>query len=87
MPHEFQYDVPLSHNAKDKPQVRRLVPRSQRSTLNSQPTCTAVHRDPANAGRRFIPLLLGDCALQDTVRRYKVALLANGSMKQLSNSC
>ena len=24
---------------------------------------TAVHRDPANAGRRFIPLLLGDCAL------------------------
>jgi hypothetical protein len=33
---------------------------------------TAVHRDPANAGRRFIPLLLGDCALPDTLRRYKV---------------
>ncbi|MCE9610702.1 MAG: TIR domain-containing protein [Chthoniobacter sp.] len=32
---------------------------------------TAVHRDPANAGRRFIPLLLGDCALPDTLRRYK----------------
>ena len=31
---------------------------------------TAVHRDPANAGRRFIPLLLGDCALPDTLRRY-----------------
>ena len=30
---------------------------------------TAVHRDPANAGRRFIPLLLGDCALPDTLRR------------------
>ncbi len=29
---------------------------------------TAVHRDPANAGRRFIPLLLGDCALPDTLR-------------------
>ena len=33
---------------------------------------TAVHRDPANAGRRFIPLLLGDCELPDTLRRYKV---------------
>jgi WD40 repeat protein/RNase P subunit RPR2 len=32
---------------------------------------TAVHRDPANEGRRFIPLLLGDCALPDTLRRYK----------------
>lgn len=32
---------------------------------------TAVHRDPANAGRRFIPVLLGDCALPDTLRRYK----------------
>ena len=32
---------------------------------------TAVHRDPANAYRRFIPLLLGDCALPDTLRRYK----------------
>ncbi len=29
---------------------------------------TAVHRDPANAGRRFIPLLLGGCALPDTPR-------------------
>ena len=33
---------------------------------------TAVHRDPANAGRRFIPLLLGDCALPETLRHYKV---------------
>ena len=32
---------------------------------------TAVHRDPANAGRRFIPLLLGDGALPDTLRRCK----------------
>ena len=32
---------------------------------------TAVHRDPANVGRRFIPLLLGDCDLPDTLRRYK----------------
>jgi len=33
---------------------------------------TTFHRDPANAGRRFIPLLLGDCTLPDTLRRYKV---------------
>ena len=32
---------------------------------------TAVHRDPANAGRRFIPLLLGDCALPATLAKYK----------------
>ncbi len=32
---------------------------------------TAVHRDPSNAGRRFIPLLLGNCKLPDTLRRYK----------------
>ena len=32
---------------------------------------TAIHRDPANEGRRFIPLLLADCDLPDTLRRYK----------------
>ncbi|MCP4549679.1 MAG: TIR domain-containing protein, partial [bacterium] len=32
---------------------------------------TAIHRDPANEGRRFIPLLMVDCKLPDTLRRYK----------------
>lgn len=32
---------------------------------------TVLFRDPSNAGRRFIPLLLADCALPDTLRRYK----------------
>ncbi|MDH3892642.1 MAG: TIR domain-containing protein [candidate division Zixibacteria bacterium] len=32
---------------------------------------SAIHRDPANEGRRFIPLLLADCKLPDTLRRYK----------------
>ncbi|MFN7928321.1 MAG: TIR domain-containing protein [Blastocatellia bacterium] len=32
---------------------------------------TAIHRDPSNAGRRFIPLLLSDCEMPDTLRRYK----------------
>ncbi len=36
MSNEFQYDVFLSHNAKDKLRVRRLAPLSQLSTINSQ---------------------------------------------------
>ncbi len=28
---------------------------------------TVLFRDPANAGRRFIPLLLADCKLPDTL--------------------
>ncbi|HVT12839.1 MAG TPA: TIR domain-containing protein [Fimbriimonadaceae bacterium] len=32
---------------------------------------TAIHRDPDNADRRFIPLLLADCDLPDTLRRYR----------------
>lgn len=111
----FPYDIYLSHNAKDKPRVRRLAERlkaagvrvwldewviragdiialkvdeglelSRVLLLCISPAAlasgwvglersTAVHRDPANAGRRFIPLLLGDCALPDTLRRYMVA--------------
>ena len=110
---EFQYDVFLSHNSKDKPRVRRLAERLKQAGLRvwfdewtSEPgdiialkvdegleqsrvlllcispnalasgwvaleRSTAIHRDPANAGRRFIPLLLADCELPDTLRRYK----------------
>src|SRR5262245_49104226 len=32
---------------------------------------TVLFRDPTNEGRRFIPLLLADCELPDTLRRYK----------------
>jgi TIR domain/Domain of unknown function (DUF4365)/Ras of Complex, Roc, domain of DAPkinase/WD domain, G-beta repeat len=32
---------------------------------------TAIHREPANAGRRFIPLLLTDCDLPETLAKYK----------------
>ena len=32
---------------------------------------TALFRDPSNVGRRFIPLLLVDCEIPDTLRRYK----------------
>jgi hypothetical protein len=32
---------------------------------------TVLFRDPGNADRRFIPLLLVDCDLPDTIRRFK----------------
>ena len=32
---------------------------------------TVLFRDPANVGRRFIPLLLADCKLPDALRRYR----------------
>lgn len=109
----FPFDVFLSHNAQDKPRVRRLAERLKQEGVRvwldewviqagdiialkvdegleqsrvlllcispaalasgwvALERSTAVHRDPANAGRRFIPLLLGDCALPDTLRRYK----------------
>ena len=49
-----------------------ISPAALASGWVAQERSTAVHRDPANAGRRFIPLLLGDCALPDTLRRSKV---------------
>ncbi len=87
---EFQYDVFLSHNQADKSRVRRLAERaratcSQQSTSKSQPTSRLERstggrgnlpfRDPANAGRRFIPLLPADCKFPEALRG--VALLRN----------
>ena len=108
MPDHFSFDVFLSHNQADKPQVRRLAERLKGAGLRvwldewvvkagdiialkvdegleqsrvlllclspaalasdwvALERSTAIHRDPANAGRRFIPLLLADCALPDT---------------------
>lgn len=40
---------------------------------------TAIHRDPSNDDRRFIPLLLDDCQLPDTLRRYKYLDFRTGS--------
>jgi hypothetical protein len=110
---EFQYDVFLSHNQADKPQVRRLAERLRAANLRVwfaewiiQPgndidlaiergleasrtlvlclspaalgsdwvaleRSTVLFRDPAYAGRRFIPLLLADCKLPDSLRRCK----------------
>jgi hypothetical protein len=109
----FSYDVFLSHNHKDKPQVRRLAERLRAAGLRvwfdewiiqpgddiylaierglehsrtmilclsphalgsdwvGQERSTVLFRDPSNKGRRFIPLLLADCELPDTLRRFK----------------
>jgi hypothetical protein len=32
---------------------------------------TAIHRDPANADRSFIPVMIADCEMPITLRRYK----------------
>lgn len=113
MTHKFAYDVFLSHNAKDKPRVRRLAERLKQAGLRvwfddwnvrsgdiialkvdegleqsrvlllcispnalasgwvALERSTAIHRDPSNEDRRFIPLLLADSELPDTLRRYK----------------
>ncbi len=71
---EFQYDVLLTHNAADKPRVRRLAERLRAARTLACPAeaCrrrrkrstvgrgNSPFRHPVNAGCRFIPLLLGD---------------------------
>ncbi len=110
---KFAFDVFLSHNSKDKPQVRKLAEQLRDSGLRvwfddwviqagddiylavergletsrtlilcMSPNAfgsdwvglersTVLFRDPSNADRRFIPLLLADCELPDTLRRFK----------------
>ncbi len=113
MQDKFTYDVFLSHNAQDKPRVRRLAERLKQAGLRvwfdewnirsadvialkvdkgleqsrvllfyippnalasgwvALERSTTIHRDPSNEGHRFIPLLLADYELPDTLRRYK----------------
>jgi GTPase SAR1 family protein len=113
MSDRFTFDVFLSHNAQDKPLVRKLAERLKKAGLRVwfddwaikpgddiylaiergleaarvQVLClssaalgsdwvtlersTVLFRDPTNAGRRFVPLMLADCKLPDTLRRYK----------------
>ncbi len=113
MSDHFEYDVFLSHNKADKPQVKQLAERLKAAGMRVwfddwvikpgddiylavehglevtrvQLLClsqaaldsdwvklersTALFRDPTNKGRRFIPLLLDDCDLPDTLQRYK----------------
>ena len=48
---------------------------------------TAIHRDPSNEGRRFIPLLLADCELPDTLRRYKCVDFREEAESAFASNC
>ena len=52
-------------------QVLCLSPAALGSDWVALERSTVLFRDPTNAGRRFIPLLLADCELPDALRRYK----------------
>src|SRR5512136_1644592 len=52
-------------------QVLCLSPAALGSEWVALERSTVLFRDPTNVGRRFIPLLLADCELPDTLRRYK----------------
>lgn len=52
-------------------QVLCLSPAALGSDWVTLERSTVLFRDPTNAGRRFVPLLLADCTLPDTLRRYK----------------
>jgi len=129
---DFRYDVFLSHNTGDKPQVRRLAERLKKAGLRvwfdewvirpgddiylaiergleaarAQVLClspaavgsdwvtlersTVLFRDPTNAGRRFIPLLLADCEVPDTLRRYRYVDFREGTdaaIRELLTAC
>jgi hypothetical protein len=51
---------------------------------------TVLFRDPTNAERRFVPLLLAECQLPDTLRRYKYIDLRDDTavaFQQLLSAC
>src|SRR5260370_14129845 len=51
---------------------------------------TVLFRDPGNADRRFIPLMLVDCDLPDTIRRFKYVDFreeADASFEELLTAC
>ncbi len=52
-------------------QVLCLSPAALGSEWVTLERSTVLFRDPTNTGRRFVPLLLADCTLPDTLRRYK----------------
>jgi len=52
-------------------QVLCLSPAALGSEWVTLERSTVLFRDPSNAGRRFVQLLLADCELPDTLRRYK----------------
>jgi len=60
-------------------QVLCLSPAALGSEWVTLERSTVLFRDPTNAGRRFVPLLLADCTLPDTLRRYKYVDFRQGT--------
>lgn len=52
-------------------QVLCLSPAALGSAWVTLERSTVLFRDPSNAGRRFIPLLLADCEIPEALQRYK----------------
>lgn len=51
---------------------------------------TAIFRDPSNKHRRFIPIILSDCDLPDTLKRYKYIDLRKsitGNFEEIITAC
>jgi WD40 repeat protein len=71
-------------------QVLCLSPAALGSQWVSLERSTVLFRDPGNAGRRFVPLLLTDCTLPDTLRRYKYVDFrgeAGAAFEELLSAC
>src|SRR6185312_9423512 len=71
-------------------QVLCLSPAALGSKWVTLERSTVLFRDPTNAGRRFIPLLLADCDLPDALRRYKYVdyrLEAKAAFDELLAAC
>jgi GTPase SAR1 family protein len=71
-------------------QVLCLSPAALGSEWVTLERSTLVFRDPTNADRRFIPLLLVDCELPDALRRYKYVdyrRRTKGAFAELLASC
>jgi len=71
-------------------QVLCLSPAALGSDWVKLERSTVLFRDPSNAGRRFVPLLLADCKLPDTLRRYKYVDFreeTQGALEELVSAC
>ena len=95
MPAEFPCDVFHSHHHADKPRLRRLAERLKAAGVPMEPGLrlwwdewvipkSDLHLSSfrirlLHTGRRFIPLLLGDWDLADTLRRCKVVAFCGES--------
>jgi WD40 repeat protein len=71
-------------------QVLCLSPAALASDWVGLERSTVLFRDPANVGRRFIPLLLADCDLPDTLRRFEYVDYrrdTKAAFEKLLNAC